>query len=159
MWWQIRTKGTIEISYGERRRKDIVMGGKFRGCAQIIRENCGNNKAIGKTVEYTWRKVGYNRNTSKRWCVDHIRKSCLAKKGLFVIFGEAKWENEKHKAWIKRLRKLERAGEEDEIERLYSEAADESSPVDHAVGIKVHEDLSATLICNGCVKGTEKIQW
>ena len=37
-----------------------------------------------------------------------------------------------------------------------SEAADGSSPVDHAVGIKVNEDLSATLICNGCVKGAKK---
>ena len=136
--------------------RTLLWGASSEDAHKLLGKIVENNKAIGKTVEYTWKKVGYNRNTSKRWCVDHSRKSCLAKKGIFVIFGKAKWENEKHKAWIKRLRKLERAGEEDEIERLYSEVADGSSPVDHAVGIKVNEDLSATLICNGCVKGAKK---
>ena len=26
-------------------RKNVVMGGKFRGCAQIIRENCGKQQS------------------------------------------------------------------------------------------------------------------
>ena len=34
----------------------------------------------------------------------------------------------------------------DEIKNLYAEAADGWSPVDHAVGIKVDENLNAKLI-------------
>ena len=43
-------------------------------------------------------------------------------------------ESDKHKNWIKRLKKLEKDGEEDEIVNLYAEAADGWSAVDHAVG-------------------------
>ena len=46
---------------------------------KLLEKIVENNEALGKTVQYTWKKLGYNRNTSKRW------KSCLAKKGLFVI--------------------------------------------------------------------------
>ena len=40
---------------------------------------------------------------------------------------------------------------------MYAEAAGGWSPLDHAVGMKVDENLNATLSCSGCVKGAKKI--
>ena len=74
-----------------------------------------------------------------------------------MIFGKSKIESDKHKNLIKRLKKLKKDGKVDEIEDLYAEAADGWSPLDHAVGIKVNENLNAIPICNGCVKGAKKV--
>lgn len=135
--------------------RTLLKGASAEDAHKLMEKIVENKKARGKSVMYAWKRVGYNRKTDKRWNVYDIRKS-LGKKGLHVIFGKAKKETDKHKNWIKRLKKLERDGEEDEIENLYAEAADGWSPVDHAVGIKVDENLNATLICNGCVKGAKK---
>ena len=130
--------------------RTLLKGASAEDAHKLMEKIVENNKARGKSVMYTWKRVGYNRKTNKRWNVHDIRKS-LGKKGLHVIFGKAKKESDKHKNWIKRLKKLEKDGEEDEVENLYAEAADGWSAVDHAVGIRV-----ATLICNGCVKGAKK---
>ena len=117
--------------------RTLLKGASAEDAHKLMEMIVENNKARGKSVMYTWKRV-----TNKRWNVHDIRKS-LGKKGLHVIFGKAKKESDKHMNWIKRLKKLEKDGEEDEIENLYAEAADGWSAVDHAVGIRVDENLNA----------------
>ena len=140
----------------KRAGRTLLYGASSEDAHKLLEKIVEKNKERGKTVVYTWKKMGYNRKTNKRWNVKHIRKTCLGKKGMHVIFGKSKKNSLCHEKWMKRLRKLEREGEEDEIENLYAAAAEGWSALDHAVGIKVDHDLNATLICNGTRDGAKK---
>ena len=76
--------------------RTLLIGASAEDTHKLMEKIVENNKARGKSVMYTWKRVGYNRKTNKRWNVHDIRKS-LGKKGLHVIFGKAKKESDKHK--------------------------------------------------------------
>ena len=135
--------------------RTLLYGASSEDAHKLLEKIVQKNQERGKTVMYTWKKVGYNRKSDKRWNVRHIWKTCLAKKGMHVIFGKSKKNSMAHEVLIRKLKKLEKAGDKDEIENLYAATAKGWSALDHAVGIKVDHELNATLICNGTRDGAK----
>ena len=139
----------------EENGRTLLKGASSENAHQFLLQIVKNNEARGKRVGYTFKRMGYNRKTAKRWTVMDVEKSCLRKKGMYVIFGKSKMANPKHVQLMSKLKKLERERKHDEILEEYAAIADGCSKLDHAVGIKVDDDLNATLICNGCRDGAK----
>ena len=70
--------------------------GHYQNAHQLLLQIVKYNEARGKRVGYTFKRMGYNRKTAKRWAVMDLEKSCLRKKGMYVIFGKSKPVNPKH---------------------------------------------------------------
>ena len=53
--------------------RTLLKGASAEDAHKLMEKIVENNKARGKSVMYTWKRVGYNRETNKRWNVHDIR--------------------------------------------------------------------------------------
>ena len=79
-----------------------------------------------------------------------LKKTVLSKVGKYVVFGKAKRNSEKHKNFIKKLKKL---ANDDEVAAEWVKVADGHSAHDHGVGIIVADGAITKIIDNGCTNG------
>lgn len=98
-------------------------------------------KYYGRSVSCVWKRVKKFDSSSYRTFTGFSVYPLLSTPGQYILFGKAKWNNEKHRQQLKKLKAL---GSERSRFHYYGSFADGSKVPDHAVGLVIsttHDDL------------------
>jgi hypothetical protein len=108
-------------------------------------------KSLGRVVNFVWKKIGTNRSETRKGFHGKSIEKIILTEGKYVLFGKAKWNNEDHKSFMKRLKKVE---DEKTRFRIFGKRADGKKTADHAVGILV--DSYGTFLYDNAMKNGRK---
>ena len=130
----------------------FIKGIGSKDISVFLHELTRGYKSLGRVVNFKWKKMGTNRSVKRRGFCGKSLENLIVQDGRYVLFGKAKWNNDSHKMFMKRLKK-----EEDEAARfkMFGKRADGRKTADHAVGILVEKD--AIWLYDNAMKAGRKI--
>ena len=94
---------------------------------------------MGRNVKVTWRKMqGSRKGEFKHFSGRHVERVVKGKSKTVILFGKAKWNNQLHTDFMKRMR---RAKDDPKLQfELFGKRAKGMKTADHAVSIRVGDD-------------------
>ena len=143
---------TFKKSLGLNIDDKLHYGASVEDASTYLKYVCARNKELGIKLKYEFRRVTGRHGKSRRWNAHSIEKTVVNKKGIYVVYGKAKWLNKLHTALLKRIKKANCVGEELEI---YSMVAKGLSRMDHAISIRSDEN-GVRIFDNACTNGSIK---
>ena len=100
----------------------------------------------GRSLTYVWKRVKkYNTDKIRCFTGSSVYPTSINSPGQYILFGKAKWNNDKHRHLMKKLRSL--ANEKLRFS-YYNLTADGSKVPDHAVGLFISSTSENLLFDN-----------
>ena len=133
----------ILLGVVDKKGRTLTHGATTEDAHRMFSRVVQNNKEIGKTVKFTWRRRGMNQKSGTGWKVKDLWKTVLSRPGKYVSFGKAKRANDKHG---KLMAKMGAFKTDEGVLDEWGKIANGTHPMDHAVGIIVSDNLKLLIM-------------
>lgn len=128
----------VKKSMGLKTTQGFTKGISSHDICKFLRELTKEYSALGRNVRYTWKKLEGSRDKKlSGFSGIHVQRITRRKKGNFIIFGQAAWNNAPRAVMMRQLGSVQ--GEKAKF-AVYGKKANGGSVADHALSIRVGDE-------------------